>query len=129
MDERSTTPSISVSLASASPPARPGSVPVAARVELFVPGRVALFGEHSDWAGGFRRFNSAIVPGRCIVTGTNQGLFASAAKHNTHLYLRSVLLTGEEHVFSVSPFAVARKFGDTLAVCCRWRASSHMAYA
>ncbi|WP_423790362.1 galactokinase family protein, partial [Listeria monocytogenes] len=41
-------------------------------MELFVPGRVCLFGEHSDWAGGFRRFNSAIVPGRCIVAGTNQ---------------------------------------------------------
>lgn len=71
------------------------------KVEIFVPGRVALFGEHSDWAGGFRRFNSAIVPGRCIVTGTNQGLFATAQKHHTHLVLRSVLLSGEEHTFSV----------------------------
>jgi len=26
-------------------------------MELFVPGRVCLFGEHTDWAGGFRRFN------------------------------------------------------------------------
>jgi hypothetical protein len=32
-------------------------------VELFVPGRVCLFGEHSDWAGSFRRFNSALSPG------------------------------------------------------------------
>ena len=31
--------------------------------EVFVPGRVCLFGEHSDWAGGHRRINSAIVPG------------------------------------------------------------------
>jgi hypothetical protein len=31
--------------------------------ELFVPGRVCLFGEHSDWAGSFTRFNADITPG------------------------------------------------------------------
>jgi len=30
--------------------------------EFFVPGRVCLFGEHSDWAGGHRRTNSALAP-------------------------------------------------------------------
>ena len=40
-------------------------------VEVFVPGRVCLIGEHSDWAGGFRRFNSAIVPGSCLVGHTH----------------------------------------------------------
>jgi galactokinase len=39
---------------------------------LFVPGRVCLFGEHSDWAGGFRRFNADITPGATLVVGTNQ---------------------------------------------------------
>ena len=24
-------------------------------IELFVPGRLAMFGEHSDWAGAFRK--------------------------------------------------------------------------
>ena len=43
---------------------------------LFVPGRVCLFGEHSDWAGGFRRFNDEIQPGCTLVVGTNQGLHA-----------------------------------------------------
>ena len=47
---------------------------------LFVPGRVCLFGEHSDWAGGFRRFNQDIHPGCTLVVGTNQGLHAEA-KH------------------------------------------------
>ena len=37
-------------------------------VDLFVPGRLCLFGEHSDWAGGFRRFNREIVPGRTLVS-------------------------------------------------------------
>jgi hypothetical protein len=26
-------------------------------LELFVPGRLCVLGEHSDWAGGFRRMN------------------------------------------------------------------------
>ena len=46
-------------------------------VDLFVPGRLCLFGEHSDWAGGFRRFNKEIVPGRTLVLGTPQGLAAT----------------------------------------------------
>ncbi|MBN2452156.1 MAG: NTP transferase domain-containing protein [Lentisphaeria bacterium] len=45
-------------------------------VDLFVPGRVCLFGEHSDWAGAYRRFNSNILPGRVIIAGTNQGIHA-----------------------------------------------------
>jgi galactokinase len=45
---------------------------------LFVPGRLCLFGEHSDWAGAYRRMNSSIVPGMTIVSGTNQGLYATA---------------------------------------------------
>lgn len=84
--------------------------------ELFVPGRLCLFGEHSDWAGAMRRCggpwqysccrclsnpkaacpalplcsptitsphlsaqcrqNPDIVPGRTIVVGTQQGLYA-----------------------------------------------------
>jgi galactokinase len=27
-------------------------------MKLFVPGRICLFGEHSDWAGGYRRINA-----------------------------------------------------------------------
>jgi len=29
-------------------------------VKLFVPGRICLFGEHSNWAGGYRRINADI---------------------------------------------------------------------
>ena len=38
-----------------------------AQMELFVPGRVCLLGEHSDWAGGFRRDAPSIPPGKCLV--------------------------------------------------------------
>jgi UTP-glucose-1-phosphate uridylyltransferase/galactokinase len=62
--------------------------------ELFVPGRVCLFGEHSDWAGGHRRTNSAIVPGVVIISGTNQGMYARCRKHPGELVVRSTLPDG-----------------------------------
>jgi galactokinase len=46
------------------------------RIELFTPGRLCLFGEHSDWAGGHRRQNPDIEKGFVIVTPTNQGTYA-----------------------------------------------------
>lgn len=52
----------------------------AATIEIFVPGRICLFGEHSDWSGGYRRFNSEIVEGCALVCGTDQGLHARARK-------------------------------------------------
>jgi len=33
------------------------------QIHLFVPGRLCLFGEHSDWAGMYRTFNADIVKG------------------------------------------------------------------
>ncbi|WP_365670668.1 galactokinase family protein [Okeania sp. SIO3I5] len=32
-------------------------------MKLFVPGRLCLFGEHSDWAGGYRLMNPQIEKG------------------------------------------------------------------
>lgn len=49
-------------------------------IEIFVPGRLCLFGEHTDWAGQHKNMNSAIVPGRSIVTGIEQGITAFAQK-------------------------------------------------
>ncbi len=48
------------------------------KLELFVPGRLCLFGEHSDWAGLHRNINSAIIPGEAIVTGIEEGIYATA---------------------------------------------------
>lgn len=42
------------------------------QIELFVPGRLALAGDHSDWAGGHRRQNSKLEKGYVIVAQTNQ---------------------------------------------------------
>ena len=38
-------------------------------MKLFVPGRLCLFGEHTDWAGHYRTMNADIAPGAAIVTG------------------------------------------------------------
>lgn len=48
--------------------------------ELFVPGRLCLFGEHTDWAGKYRTMNADIVPGASIVTGIEQGIYAEVEK-------------------------------------------------
>ena len=45
-------------------------------VKLFVPGRLCLFGEHTDWAGHYRTMNADIAPGAAIVTGIEQGIYA-----------------------------------------------------
>ena len=42
------------------------------QIELYVPGRLCLFGEHSDWAGMYRSTNSALKKGQAIVTGIEQ---------------------------------------------------------
>ena len=44
-------------------------------MKLFVPGRICLFGEHSDWAGGYRRMNAEIEKGYTVICGTDQRAF------------------------------------------------------
>ena len=55
-------------------------------MNLFVPGRLCLFGEHSDWAAQYRQVNSAIQPGYAIVVGTNQGIFAKVQLHRNLVF-------------------------------------------
>ena len=50
------------------------------KYELFVPGRLCLFGEHTDWAGKYRTMNADIAPGASIVTGIEQGIYAVVEK-------------------------------------------------
>ena len=49
-------------------------------IKLFVPGRLCLFGEHTDWAGHYRTMNADIMPGASIVTGIEQGVYAEVEK-------------------------------------------------
>ena len=52
-------------------------------VKIFVPGRLCLFGEHTDWAGRYRTMNADIEIGASIVTGIEQGIYAEVEKSNT----------------------------------------------
>lgn len=64
-------------------------------MKLFVSGRICLFGEHSDWAGGYRRINTDIERGYALVVGTNQGIYAEVAPHPNMLVLKSRTDDGE----------------------------------
>ncbi|KAI9019953.1 GHMP kinases putative ATP-binding protein [Hyaloraphidium curvatum] len=73
------------------------------RIPLFVPGRLCLFGEHSDWAGGHRRTNPSVVPGACLLTGTDQGLRATAARRTDGRFrLRTPTDDGEIRTLDVA---------------------------
>jgi len=72
-------------------------------VKIFVPGRVCLFGEHSDWAGGHRRINSKIEKGYTLLTGTDQGIYAEIEPHPRALVLSSTTPKGERQ----GPYEIA----------------------
>jgi UTP-glucose-1-phosphate uridylyltransferase/mevalonate kinase len=65
-------------------------------MKIFVPGRICLFGEHSDWAGGYRRINAEIEKGYTLITGTDQGIYAEVKPHPTALVLTSTTPDGEK---------------------------------
>lgn len=56
--------------------------------DIFVPGRLCLFGEHSDWAGALRAGDPSIQPGRCLIAGTDQGVRAMASALDGFFELR-----------------------------------------
>lgn len=58
-------------------------------MQLFVPGRLCLFGEHSDWAGEYRAFNPNLAKGYAIVVGTNQGIYAQVKSHPNLLKIKT----------------------------------------
>ncbi len=65
-------------------------------MKIFVPGRICLFGEHSDWAGGYRRINADIEKGYTVICGTDQGIYAEVEPHPTALLLISTTPDGQK---------------------------------
>lgn len=49
-------------------------------IELFIPGRLCIFGEHSDWASEYRVDNKNIEKGYALVATVNQGIYAQVKK-------------------------------------------------
>ncbi|MCD6364549.1 MAG: GHMP kinase [Planctomycetes bacterium] len=82
------------------------------RVELFVPGRLCLFGEHSDWAAEF-----GLHKGFCLVIGTDQGLWAQARAGETFL------------VETQLPDEFGRATGRTRQMSCPWDTQTLLAAA
>jgi len=77
------------------------------QVELFVPGRLCLFGEHSDWAAEY-----GLHKGFCLVIGTDQGLSAVAR-------------ASEEFIVETQlPDASGRPTGRTRRMSCPWKAQT-----
>ena len=70
-------------------------------MKLFVPGRLCLFGEHTDWAGHYRTMNADIAPGAAIVTGIEQGIYAEVEKSGIfELHSEAPEITGVWQDFS-----------------------------
>lgn len=65
-------------------------------MKIFVPGRICLLGEHSDWAGGYRRTNADVEKGYAIIAGTNQGIYAEVQPHPNALVLHSTSPDGQQ---------------------------------
>ncbi|MBN2851132.1 MAG: GHMP kinase [Clostridia bacterium] len=59
-------------------------------MELFVPGRLCLFGEHSDWASLYQPQNKKIPSGSALVSLLDLGIYARAEK-STHIEINSVI--------------------------------------
>jgi len=83
-------------------------------MKLFVPGRICLFGEHTDWAGAYRSANPELEKGYCIIAGTNQGLYADIEALSSQLVLTSSLHDGT----SRGPFSVEMN-PDALLECAK----------
>ena len=58
-------------------------------MKIFVPGRLCLFGEHSDWAGEYRHINSTLEKGYTLIVGTNQGIYAEVKPNRDRLILNT----------------------------------------
>ena len=83
------------------------------QLKLFVPGRLCLFGEHSDWASLHRVMNAQIVPGHAIVTGVEQGIYATVTESD------KFIVESEIESFKSASFKTGGTGGRIFLLCCR----------
>lgn len=55
-------------------------------VKVFVPGRLCILGEHSDWAASYRTVNPNIEKGYAVVAGLDLGVYLTAKKSDRFSY-------------------------------------------
>ena len=56
---------------------------VCEKVNIFIPGRIGLIGELSDWASEYKFENQDITVGRVITSKIDKGIFATVCKSET----------------------------------------------
>jgi len=54
--------------------------------KVFMPGRLCILGEHSDWAAGYRCKNGKIEKGYAIVAGLNLGIYVRGCRSDDFSY-------------------------------------------
>ena len=94
-------------------------------MKIFVPGRICLFGEHSDWAGGYRRINADIEKGYALIVGTNQGIYARVKSHPDKLILHTTMNDGTRK----GPFEIPMEREALLAEAMKGGFTSYVAGA
>jgi len=92
-------------------------------MELFVPGRICLFGEHSDWVGGYRQSDPAIEKGYTLICGTEQGVHARVEPHPDSLVVMATMPGGEKR----GPHQTPMELGALLEEAQRGRFWSYVA--
>lgn len=83
--------------------------------DLFVPGRICLFGEHSDWAAVHRLANPSLERGFAIITGTDQGIYARASRHPDELLFQGPSLEGRPRKTYTIPMQPAALEAEALS--------------
>jgi len=91
-------------------------------IELFVPGRLCLFGEHSDWAGVYRQANPRLGKGYTLIAGTDQGITARVRRDGDAFRLSSVLPDGT----NIGPYVYPWRTGELLGAA---RGGGFVSYA
>eukprot|EP01038_Epipyxis_sp_PR26KG_P011605 gene11605-15543_t len=73
-------------------------------MEVFVPGRLCILGEHTDWTAEYKQDNPLIENGVTIVCTTNEGLYATCQEVTDSNSLRFIHsdIHNEEHEFSIN---------------------------
>lgn len=55
-------------------------------INLFVPGRISIVGELSDWVCDYKDINKSIVCGEAIAAGIDKGIYATAKKSDKFIF-------------------------------------------
>lgn len=55
-------------------------------IDVFMPGRLCILGEHSDWASAYQTENPSICNGAALILGLDKGIYIRARKSNKLIY-------------------------------------------